>query len=112
MKFYADENFPSRTIIELRRFGHDVLTVLADEKANQAISDEDLLRRAAELERVVLTLNRKDFRRLHLQNINHAGIIICTEDADRLGQARRILEKVSEVKNLNGQLIRVYRPSL
>lgn len=111
MKIYADENFPFRTIIELRRLGHDVLTALGDDKANQAISDEDVLARAAELERAVLTINRKDFKRLHKQNSNHAGIIICTEDADRISQAQRISERISKFKNLNGQIIRVYRPS-
>jgi predicted nuclease of predicted toxin-antitoxin system len=110
MKIYADENFPFRTVVELRRLGHDVLTALGDERANQAISDTDVLRRAAELERAVLTLNRKDFKRLHEQNSNHAGIIICTEDADRSGQAQRISERIFKLKNLNNQLVRVYRP--
>ena len=111
MKIYADENFPFRTVVELRRLGHDVLTTLEDDKANQAISDEDVLARATELERTVLTLNRKDFKRLHKQNSNHAGIIICTEDADRIGQARQISEKMFEFENLNNQLVRVYRPN-
>lgn len=111
MKIYADENFPFRTIIELRRLGHDVLTALGDDRANRAISDKEVLARAAELERTVLTINRRDFKRLHKQNLNHAGIIICTEDADRIGQARRISERISKINNLHGQLIRVYRPS-
>ena len=110
MKIYADENFPFRTVIELRRLGHDVLTALEDDKANQAISDNDVLARAGELERTVLTLNRKDFKRLHKQYSNHAGIIICTEDADRAGQARRISERISGFENLNNQLVRIYRP--
>lgn len=33
-------------------------------KANQAITDADLLTRATELKRVLLTLNRQDFKRL------------------------------------------------
>jgi len=111
MKIYTDENFPFRTVVELRRLGHDVLTALGDDSANQAISDENVLARATELERAVLTLNRKDFKRLHKQNSNHAGIIICTEDADRIGQARKISEKVLKVKDINSQLIRVYRPN-
>ncbi|MGI8641507.1 MAG: DUF5615 family PIN-like protein [Pyrinomonadaceae bacterium] len=111
MKIYADENFPFRTVIELRRLGHDVLTTLGDGRANQAISDNDILARATELARAVLTLNRKDFKRLHKQNSNHAGIIIGTEDADRTGQARRISERVFKNENLNNQLVRVYRPN-
>jgi len=111
MKIYADENFPFRTVIELRRLGHDVLTTLGDDRANQAISDKDVLTRATELKRAALTLNRKDYKRLHKQNLNHAGIIICTEDADRIGQARRISEKIVKIENLNNQLVRVYRPN-
>ena len=111
MKFYADENFPFRTVKELRRLGHDVLTALGDDRANLAIPDEDVLVRAAKLERAVLTINRKDFKRLHNQNSNHAGIIICTEDTDRIGQARRISERISKRQDLKNQLVRVYRPS-
>ena len=72
----------------MRRLGHDVLTALYDGRANQAITDADLLARATELKRALITLNRQDFKRLHLQIPNHAGIIICTEDPDRLGQAK------------------------
>ena len=111
MKIYADENFPLRAIIELRRLGHDVLTAFGDDRANQAISDADVLARAAELDRAVLTLNRRDFKRLHERNPHHAGIIICTEDADRSGQARRISEEIVGRENLKNQLLRVYRSS-
>ncbi len=55
MRFYADENFPMRTVGELRNLGHDVLTCLDDGKANQAIADDDVLSRATELGRIVLT---------------------------------------------------------
>jgi hypothetical protein len=43
MLFYADENFPLDTVVELRRLGHDVLTALEDERANQKIPDEKVL---------------------------------------------------------------------
>ena len=109
MAFYADENFPLRVVEELRRLGHDVLTAFEDGRANQSITDRDLLARATEISRVLLTLNRLDFKRLHLQMPNHAGIIICTEDPDRVGQAQRIAASIAEVGELRGQLIRVYR---
>lgn len=110
MSLYADENFPLRVVEELRRLGHDVLTAFEDGKANQSITDQDLLARAIELDRAVLTLNRLDFKRLHLQTPNHAGIIICTEDPDRMGQAQRITASLPKASDLRGQLIRVYRP--
>jgi hypothetical protein len=43
---------------------------------------------------------------------NHAGIIVCTEDFNRARQAEKIVDEISEIKNLTGILLRVYRPSL
>lgn len=57
----------------------------------------------------ILTLNRLDFKRLHSHVREHAGIIICTEDPDRLGQARRITEAITQAGDLRAKLIRVYR---
>jgi hypothetical protein len=110
MALYADENFPLRVVQELRRLGHDVVTAFEDGKANQSITDRDLLNRASELGRAVLTLNRLDFKRLHVHVPDHAGIIICTEDPDRVGQAKRVAEAVEKAGVLSGQLIRIYRP--
>lgn len=111
MSLYADENFPLRVVQELRRLGYDVLTAFEDGRANQAISDRDLLARATEVNRTLLTLNRQDFKRLHTQVPDHAGIIICTEDPDRVGQAQRVAACIAEATELKGQLIRVYRPT-
>ncbi len=109
MQLYADENVPQRVVKELRRLGHDVLTALEDGRANQSIPDEEVLTRAVELQRAVLTLNRVDFKRLHRQHPEHTGIIICTNDPDRTGQAQRIAEALGDADNINGQLIRIYR---
>jgi hypothetical protein len=109
MLLYADENFPLRVVLELRKLGLDVLTAFEDGRANQAISDEDLLSRATELGRAVLTLNRMDFRRLHTHRPGHAGIIICREDPDRSGQAQRIAAALAGFEDVKGQLVRVNR---
>jgi|SRR5262245_30763996 len=109
MALYADENVPLGVVEELRRLGFDVLTAFEDERANQSLTDETILTRATELGRAIVTLNRRDFRRLHLEMPDHAGIIICTEDPDRLAQARGIAESVANAKELRGQLIRIYR---
>lgn len=109
---WTDENFPLRVRVveELRRLGHDVLTALEDGKANQSITDTALLARATEINRALITLNRLDFKRLHSQTPNHAGIIICTEDPDRIGQAQRVASSIAGAGDLRAQLIRVYRP--
>jgi hypothetical protein len=106
---YSDENFPQPVVAILRQLGHDVLTIQADGKANLRYSDEAVLRDASAYGRAVLTINRKDFRRIHQQNPDHSGIISCTYDPDFIGQARRIHDKISSISTLNGQLILIYR---
>ena len=91
--------------------GHDVLTALEDGRANQSIPDEDLLARATEIGRTLLTINRLDFKRLHRGMADHAGIIICTEDPDRVGQAQRVAASIAEAGELRGRLLRIYRPA-
>jgi hypothetical protein len=61
-------------------------------------------------ERVVLTLNRKDFKRLHKWQPNHAGIIICTDDGDRMALAERIHAAILGKEILLGKLVSVVRP--
>jgi hypothetical protein len=109
MNFYADENFPLDVVIELRNLGHDCLTAFEDERDNQRISDERVLERAAELKRAVLTINRIDFKRLHQTNPEHAGIVICTFDADFIGQANRIDAACKHLSEIKGNLVRIYR---
>jgi predicted nuclease of predicted toxin-antitoxin system len=64
-RFYADEQFPRLTSEKLRLLGHDVLTVQEAGKANQRISDPEVLAYAIADDRAVLTLNRYDFINLH-----------------------------------------------
>ncbi|MCL1492080.1 MAG: DUF5615 family PIN-like protein [Pseudanabaena sp. Salubria-1] len=75
-RLYADE-FPLPVVKILRTLGHDVLTVQEANKAEQKIPDNEVLSYAISLNRAVLTLNRHDFIRLHKQNTQHQGIIIC-----------------------------------
>ena len=108
-RLYANENFPRLVVLELRWFGHDVLTVQETGQAGQSLPDEAVLRFATEDRRAVVTLNRLHFLRLHQRQPNHAGIIICTFDPDFLGQAARIHAAISATVNLNGCLLRVNR---
>ena len=82
---YANENFPLPVVAELRRLGHDVLTTADAGQAGQAVSDEAVLQFAVLQERILVTLNRKHFIRLHAQAPDHAGIIVCTVDPDFAG---------------------------
>ena len=81
--FYMDENVPSELSDAVRALGHDVLTVQADGRASQGIDDPDVLARAIELGRAVITNNRRDYHRLHRNDTDHTGIITYTNDPDR-----------------------------
>jgi hypothetical protein len=88
-----------------------VLTALEDGRANQGIDDPEVLARATQLGRAVLTNNRGHFHRLHRNDPNHAGIITCTDDRDYLALAGRIVARIAGVPLLAGQLLRVIRPN-
>jgi sugar phosphate isomerase/epimerase len=109
-RLYSNENFPLPVVEELRRLGHDVLTVQETGKAGQAVPDEAVLDYAIETGRTLLTINRKHFIRLHQERPHHAGLIVCTFDPDFIGQASRIDAAIEQEAELSGQLIRVYRP--
>ncbi|ACK73657.1 conserved hypothetical protein [Gloeothece citriformis PCC 7424] len=109
-KLYADEQFPLPVVEYLRSLGHDILTLQEAGKGSQGISDEEVLDFACQQSRAVLTLNRKDFVRLHRLQLNHSGIIVCSQDTDWQGQAIPIHEAILKEENLNNKLIRVNRP--
>ena len=109
---YADEDFPLPVVEELRRLGHDVLTVQEAGRANQGIDDATVLADAAAAQLAVLTHNHGDFSRLHRQGLAHRGIISCTQDpADPVGLAQRIHNAIAPLGDLTNQFIRIVRPN-
>jgi hypothetical protein len=72
-RLYANENFPLPVVAELRRLGHDVLTVRETGRANRAVPDREILEFARAERRAVLTLNRKHFITRHALRPDHAG---------------------------------------
>jgi uncharacterized protein with PIN domain len=111
VRLYSNENFPLQVVQALRLLGHDVLTSLEAGKANQSTPDEEVLEFTTEQGRALLTINRRDFIALHERGLKHAGMIVCTQDADVQGQAERIHAAISTRRTLSGQLIRVDRPA-
>lgn len=107
---FADECFPMPAVDVLRQLGHDVQTLLQIGQAGLAIPDNEILQLATSLKRCLLTLNRKDFIRLHNQQHNHAGILICTSDPDFNALAHRV-DGCLKSQNIpvDGQLLRVQR---
>jgi len=109
-RLYGNENFPLPVVVELRRLGHDVLTIQETGKGGQAMTDPDVLRFAKAERRAILTLNRKHFIRLHHEVPDHAGIVACTFDAEFAAQAQRIHDLVQQETTLSGKLLRVNKP--
>lgn len=109
-RLYGNENFPLPVVQALRERGHDVLTIQETGNAGDAVPDTEVLRFATAENRAVLTLNRKDFIRLHQQSPIHAGIIVCTFDPDFPAQAERIHQAIAADDDLAGKLLRVNRP--
>jgi len=108
---YADENFPSRVVAELRALGDDVLTAHEAGQANQKIPDAAVLVYAISLGRAVLTHNRRHFIKLHKMTASHAGIVVCTHDRDGATLALRIHQAVTSEGTLDNKLIRVTKPA-
>ncbi|PZO22330.1 MAG: hypothetical protein DCF25_03210 [Leptolyngbya foveolarum] len=106
--FYANEQFPRRVVEFLRVLNHDVLTV--QEAENRGLSDEKVVAFAASEKRAVLTLNRKDFIKLHRLSDKHNGIIVCSRDDNWQRQANSIHQIVAELDKLDGLLLRVNKP--
>ena len=111
VRCYANANFPLAVVERLRKLGHDVLTVREAGHDNQQISDEGVLLFAVSEQRAVITINRRDFVRLHHTQPQHCGIIVCTEDTDSEGQASRIDAAMRAAGDMSGRLIRINRPT-
>jgi hypothetical protein len=111
-RLYSNENFPIPVVEELRALGHDIVTIQEQGKASESVSDPEVLRLANEQNRAILTLNRRDFIRLHKETPSHAGIIVCSVDPDFAGQAQRIHDELEGQPDLQEKLIRINRPRL
>lgn len=108
-RFYADEQFPLPVVKCLRVRGHDVLTVQDAGNSDKGIPDDAVLAFAVAQKRIVLTLDRYDFVKLHRINAVHFGIVVCTNDRNWELFANSIDQAVSAQQNMAGKLIRITR---
>ena len=109
-RIYANENLPIQVVEALRQIGHDVLTTAEAGNAGRAIPDDDVLAFATLHQRILVTLNRKHFIRLHREQLGHEGIVVCTFDLDYTGLAQRIHTAIIAESDMTGKLLRVNRP--
>ena len=109
-RLYSNENLAIDLVEALRKFNHDILSSYDAGQANQGIPDDEVLDYATLNDRSIITFNRDDFVSLHRNGVNHAGIIICKDDRDYLGQAQALHDYLeTQVDRLHNRLIRVQR---
>src|SRR5579871_6157563 len=109
MQLYADEDFPLGVVEELRRQGHDVLTVQED--GRRGAFDADILARAAELGRTLLTHNCRHFERLNRQRAIHSGILSASQDPKHPTELASRIHAALAGRSPGLWCIRVNRPS-
>jgi predicted nuclease of predicted toxin-antitoxin system len=110
LNFYSNENLSIDLVEMLRELNYDVLTSYQAGQTNQGIPDDEVLAYATANHRCVVTFNRDDFVALHRSGVNHAGIIICKDDRDYLGQAQALHAYLeTQTCSLENHLIRVQR---
>ena len=79
VKLLLDENISPRAAIDLRADGHDVVHLR--ERGRLGIADPDVLELAFGEDRVLVTANVSDFRKLAAARDIHAGIILLVHNA-------------------------------
>ena len=105
---YTDEDMSALVATLLKSRGLDVITV--PEQATLGKTDSEQLKIASSLSRCLVTHNRVDFERLHLQCINenkqHPGIIIVPQrNPDEVARRIGILVSALTVEEINNQLL-------
>jgi hypothetical protein len=105
----GDEDFDHIAVAYLKEWGYDVVTIQDLGLARIRFPDEAVLRKAIELDRVLLTHNRRHFMWLHKQNSAHAGIVVCTQTVDHPRLAEKIATQLERHDSIAGKLLRVYR---
>ena len=106
-KLYSNENFPIPVVNARAPWGTTSPRSRRRGRANESTPDPDVLSLATAEKRTVLTLNRKDFYRLHEQRPAHAGIIVCVVDPDFQRQAQMIHDRIQVEGDLTGRILRV-----
>jgi predicted nuclease of predicted toxin-antitoxin system len=103
LTFFLDEDISYRVAEGLRQRGIDTVSVHEVGRANQALTDEEQLRFAADQGRVLVTYNRADYQALdsqwRLTGQVHAGIVWCNERSiprRAMGDLIRAIETLSE----------------
>lgn len=93
VKLLLDENISPRAAIDLRADGHDVVHLR--ERGRLGIADPEVLELAFGEDRVLVTANVGDFRKLAAARDLHAGIILLLDGGLRRDEQLEVLRRVT-----------------
>lgn len=92
VKLLLDENLSPRVAIELRADGHDAVHLR--ERGRLGIADPEVLELAFAEDRVLVTANVADFRKLAAARDLHAGIVLLLDGGLRRDEQLEVLRRV------------------
>lgn len=92
VKLLLDENLSPRAAVDLRADGHDVVHLR--ERGRLGIPDPEVLELAFAEDRVLVTANVADFRKLAVARDLHAGIVLLLDGGLRRDEQLEVLRRV------------------
>ena len=102
LELLIDEDAQDKILVKmLKKAGHDVLTVNEAGLASQ--EDSVVFSHACSTNRILLTLNCRDFEILHQANSNHPGIFAIYQEANPLKKMsfKAIVRAIANLENAN-----------
>lgn len=102
-RLYLDEDVHEDISWKLREKGHDVQTSNEAGNSNKRNSDSYQLNYATENNRVIITNNRRDFNKEHIESSGHKGVISGNHDKnlDRFASQIDAVIKNNNLENVN-----------
>jgi len=92
VKLLLDENLSPRAAVDLREDGHNVVHLR--ERGRLGIADPEVLELAFAEDRVLVTANVADFRKLAAARDLHAGIVLLLDGGLRRDEQLEVLRRV------------------
>jgi len=106
-RFFQDEHLSYKTADQLRAMGHDVL--MTEDAGRKSLKDFDQLTFCTGENRIMITINRKDFMMHDTYWPHHKGIISIKELIPEEARARYLDAIVQEHASLEGSHVRANR---
>lgn len=103
VKLLLDENISPRAAIDLRADGHDVVHLR--ERGRLGIADPEVLELAFGEDRILVTANVSDFRKLAAARDIHAGIILLLDGGLRRDEQIDVLRRVMVALEADDDLV-------